>query len=711
MRKKTLADPSWGERERLRLLNKDQRRVDGPAKLTGAARYTHDIRLPGMVYGRVLLCPYPKAKASLDLGPARSTPGVVAVIEIETETLRLGQAVAAVAAETPEAAEDGVRAIVAEWNQEGFVVTREQSLAEGAPEVSRRGNTSRWSDRGDEEAVEAALAASDVTVEATYTLPVQHHCSLETHGVVVDYRGGDEATVYASTQGTFTIASDAAETLGLPANKVRCLVEHMGGGFGSKFGLGMEGQVACRLAKELERPVHLMLTRAQEFLTAGNRSGSHQVLRGGARASDGKMTALHATIDRLGGVGGGSHPGHPYIYSPEVAYARSRSVFTNTDANRAMRAPGHPQASFAIEAMVDELAYAIGMDPLSFRMANLADPIYHRQLERVAREVGWYEHPHRTAPGVPNGDRPMIGIGFGVSTWGGGGRPACEVEVRIERDGSVSASVGSQDLGTGTRTYIAGIVAEELGLEIPDVTARIGDSRLGRANASGGSTTTPSLAPAVKDAAHQAREAFFAQLAPVVDADPSELSLRPGGTVAVGDEARLSWSEACSALPQGGLSAQGRWQRSLTGSGIHGAQAVRLAVEPLTGAIQLLKMVCIQDCGLPLNRLALKSQINGGMIEALSYGLLEERVIDPDLGVMLNANFDDYRVAGSMEMPELVPLIDDEDTRQEVLGMAEATIIPGHSAIANAIHNACGVRVRDLPLTPDKVLTGLAERG
>jgi xanthine dehydrogenase YagR molybdenum-binding subunit len=715
-------EPQWPERSELRVLNRDLVRVDGPDKVSGRARYTADVRLPGMVYARLLCCPYPHAQVTLDVEPAKKVPGVVAARVLKDgETKFLGQPVAAVAADTPEHAEDGLRAIVAKFEKLPWAVNAEQALAENAAQVTAKGNIREDRTRGNADEAKTALAGCEFTIEATYTVPVHHHASLETHGVVVDYRGGEEATVYASTQGTFSIPEDATEPLGLKSGQVTSIVEHMGGGFGSKFGLGIEGKTACELARELKRPVHLMLTRADEFLMAGNRSGAIVKVSAGANR-EGKLLAISAEISRLGGIGNGSNAGLPYVYkvaSDTGAYSTTRSVFTHTDSSRAMRAPGHPQASFAMESTIDELAYLAGIDPLSFRKINLSDPktgvvdaTYARQLDLVAQAIGWGAHPNKTSfakEANPRGTK--TGIGFAVGTWGGGGRPECKVEVRIQRDGGVTATVGSQDLGTGTRTYVAAIVAEEFGLPPEAVVARIGNSTYGRANGSGGSTTTASLAPAVKDAAHKARLALFQHLASALRAEPAQLRAREGEIFVEGNASRrLSWRDACATLGVQGLSQTGEWKASLAGNGVHGAQAAKVEVDLLTGAVRVLEMVGVQDMGLPLNRLAARSQLNGGMIQALSYGLFEQRVIDPDLGLALNANFEDYKLAGCQEMPEMIAMIDDADTRG-VIGMAEPAIIPGHSAIANAIYNACGVRIRNLPLTADKVLLGLEALG
>jgi len=370
-----------------------------------------------------------------------------------------------------------------------------------------------------------------------------------------------------------------------------------------------------------------------------------------------------------------------------------------------MRAPGHPQASFAIESMMDELAYKIGMDPVEFRKKNAHDETWHRQLDKGAEAIGW-ERRNKTPGSAPG---PLVrGMGCGIGAWGGGGGPQCVVNITIGQDGSVVAAVGSQDLGTGTRTYIRAIVAEELGLEMADVQEKIGDSNLGAANASGGSTTAASLSPAVKDAAYNARIAMAQKVAPVIGI-PAEAVTFDAKTVGMKDKT-LTWKQACAALPPAGLTARGEWKPGLSGSGAHGVSFAEVEVDLETGHVRPIKMVHVQDGGLPLNRAAMESQINGGMIQSMGMALFEGRVMDRDLGVMLNPGFGDYKLPGALEIPELVPIIDDGDTRQVVIGIAEPANIPGVGAVANAVYNACGVRVRELPITPDKILDGLAKR-
>lgn len=697
--------PGWGPNDKHTLLNHRITRVDGPLKATGAALYTYDMRLPGMLYGRILRSPHAHAKiTSIDTEAALKISGVKAIVKGPLEELRFaGAPVAAVAATTPEIAADAIRAIVVKYEVLPHVVVPDEAIKPNAPKVvAEENNLQERTKAGDPQKVEAAFATADAIVEAEYRSARVHHACLETHGMVVDYRGGDSATIYASTQGTFTIPGDAAKELGLPQSAVTSIVQHMGGGFGSKFGIGTEGMLACRLSKQTKAPVKMMLTRYDEFVMSGNRSGSWQKLKGGV-TKDGKLVAFNARQYRLGGIGAGSQANQPYIYRAGEFYREVYNLHTNEDSSNAMRAPGHPQASFAIESLMDELAYKIKMDPVAFRKLNLADPVYARQLDRGAKEIGWSRR-NPTAGGNPS---PLKrGMGCAVGTWGGGGNNQCKVDVTVSRDGAVTVAVGAQDLGTGTRTYTRAIVAEEFGLQIRDVVEQIGNSKLGASTASGGSVTSASLAPSVKDAAIKARLLVAGRVAPLLgNPKPEEIKFADGSVSA--NNKTITWKQASAALPAAGITSHGEWRADLQARGVHGACFAEVEVDVETGHVRPIKMVHVQDGGLPLNRLTMESQINGGMIQSLGMALWEGRVIDSDLGLQLNPQFGDYKLPGTLEMPELVPIIDDEDKREAVIGIAEPAIIPALGAVVNAVFNATGVRIRELPITPDKILMAL----
>jgi xanthine dehydrogenase YagR molybdenum-binding subunit len=424
------AGPGWGPNDKHRLLNQRITRVDGPVKATGVARYTYDQRLPGMLYGRILRCPHGHARVTkMDTAAALQMPGVKAIVQGPLTELRFaGAPVAAVAATTPEIAGDALRAIKVTYEVLPHVVHAPDAIKPGAPKILADPNEANLQEKaknGDLKKVEAAFATADEIVEAEYTSARIHHACLETHGMVVDYRGGNSATVYASTQWTFSIPGDAAKELGLQQSDVTSSVEHMGGGFGSKFGIGVEGMFACRLSKQTKAPVKMMLTRYDEFVMAGNRSAAWQKLKAGVK-KDGTIVALQARQYRLGGIGQGSQAGQPFIYSMGDTYREIYALHTNEDSSVAMRAPGYPQASFAAESLVDELAHKIGMDPVEFRKKNLRDQVYHRQLDRGAREIGWSRR-NRVAGGNPG---PLKrGMGCAVGVWGGAGNNQCKVDV------------------------------------------------------------------------------------------------------------------------------------------------------------------------------------------------------------------------------------------------------------------------------------------
>jgi xanthine dehydrogenase YagR molybdenum-binding subunit len=708
---------SWGPRDKHALINTRLPRVDGPNKTTGTAIYTHDVRVPGMLHGALVTSRFAHARVTgIDTAAALKIPGVKVAMPIVNEGGEVyyeGQPIVAVAATTPEIAQDAVRAVVVKLEKLQHIVTAEEAMKPDAPVVvptrgggrggrggGGGGGRGRGNSQGSAEEVEQVLATCAGVIEAEYRTPILHHCCLETHSSVADYTGGDSATVYLSTQGTFSIPNDASRELGVP---VTGIVWNMGGGFGSKFGLGIAGQWACRLAKQAKAPVKLVMNRREEFLSAGNGPGSVQRFKAGA-TKDGILAAMKVTQYSLPGLGGGGVAAQPYQYRSQHVAREAISLSTNEDSSVPMRAPGHPQACFAMESLMDELAYKIGMDPVEFRKKNVTDVAWHRQLDTGAKAIGW-ENRNKTPGGGPG---PLKrGMGCAIGAWPGAGRGGTQVDVTIKNDASVLVTVGSQDLGTGTRTYVRAIVAEELGLTMDDVLEKIGDSRFGNAGSSGGSATAASLAPAVKDAAYKARIEMAKVLAPVLGTDADGVWFQKGQVLGGGKA--VGWKEACTAVPAAGIAVRGAFVGDLSGRGAHGVSFAEVEVDVETGFVRVTKMCHVQDGGLILNRLAVESQINGGMIQSMGMALYEGRVMDATLGAMVNPAFNDYKIPGTMEIPELIPIIDDGDTRDVVMGIAEPANIPGCGAIANAVYNACGVRVRETPITPDKILNGLMQ--
>jgi xanthine dehydrogenase YagR molybdenum-binding subunit len=375
-----------------------------------------------------------------------------------------------------------------------------------------------------------------------------------------------------------------------------------------------------------------------------------------------------------------------------------------------------------MDSLMDELAEKLGMDPLAFRRINGdidpndPDPdavaeernqIRQAEYTLGAEEIGW--HRRNKVPGSGKGVKKR-GIGMGCGLWGGGGRAGTEARVTIHADGTVEAVTGTQDLGTGIRTVIAIIVAEELGLQPHDIKVKIGDSGPGLpSGGSGGSTTTPSVAPVVKTAAMAAKEKLFERIAPLLEAQPEDLRAGDGKIHAASDRTKtMSWKQAAGHLGMETITANGVWDDNLSEAGAAGAQFAEVEVDTETGEVKVIKIVAVQDCGLVMNRLTCESQINGGVIMGLGYALLEDRIMDSQTGKMINPNLEDYKIAGAMEIPEIKSIAFDTD--RKVTGVGEPAKIPTAGAIANAIHNAIGVHIRELPITPDKILTALAEK-
>ena len=707
---------SWGEPRESSLIGKRITRLSGADKVRGKAKYTFDINRPGMLYGHILRAEVAHAvMGEINLSEAEALPGVKAVMTLIDPGKHIryqGQEIAAVAAETDDIAKDAIRLIRYDYEELPFVVDVEEAMQEDAPQIhgERPGNKSnpRTREEGD---IEAGFAEAAVEVQATYHAAVQTHVCLETHGNVAEW-DGDNLTVWASTQAVFGTRRDFAQHFNMPEDKVRVITEHMGGGFGSKFGPGVEGHAAAELAKKAGRPVKLMLTRKAEHLVGGNRPSMTQHVRAGA-TKDGRLIAYDLRGYGTGGITGGARFTGPYVYHVPNFRAETFAVSINAGNARAMRAPGHPQGAFAMDSLMDELAEKLGMDALEFRRMNSDSDARRNEIRQAeytlgAQEIGW--HRRNQVPGSGNGVKKR-GIGMGCGQWGGGGGRGTQVRVTIHADGTVEAVTGTQDLGTGIRTVIAIIVAEEFGLQPEDITVKIGDTDPGLSSGgSGGSQTIGSVAPVMKTAAMAAKKKLFEHVASLLEANPEELHVGDGKVYVGSDRTKsITWKQATGQLAMETISEGGEWDEELRRGDVAGVQFAEVEVDTETGIVQVIKIVAVQDCGMVVNRLTTESQINGAVIMGLGYALLEDRIMDPETGRQINANLEDYKVPGTMEIPEIKAIA--YDTDRKVTGIGEPPKIPTAGAIANAVHNAIGVRIRELPITPDKVLRALAEKG
>jgi xanthine dehydrogenase YagR molybdenum-binding subunit len=692
-----------------------------------------------MLWAKMVRAPIPAGKIiRIDTTRAEQLPGVKAVWTTDAKLVRFaGQDIAAVAAVSQEIAEDAARLVGVQYEPTPFVTDLEEArtsqaplvYAEGQapapPNTQRRGNVTgpmvppplggaRGGSRGD---VEKGFAEAEMVHEATYRLAVHTHAVLETHGVVAHWEH-DQLTVYASTQGVFQVRAGLAETLGLDRKKVRVITEHMGGGFGSKSYPSAVGSafavVACRLARKAGAPVKLMLDRQEEQLCSGNAPGALMTVRLGAKA-DGRLTAIHFRAFGEGGIGPCNRMGGPagniYQHCPHVKL-EEYDVFTNAGPTCYLRAPGHPQGAFGLECAVDELADRLGMDPLELRRKNESHPFRKTYYDVGAKAIGWERRS--ATPGVGSGPRKR-GIGVANGNWYVMAREAVAAEVRVYRDGSVELFHGAQDLGTGLRTVLAVIAAEELGLRPADITAHVGDTRFPPGVNSGGSITTNSSGPAVRLAAHDARMRLANLAAPLLGATPGELSFAEGKIfLAAKPDRKVTIREAAQKMPGEVIVclADRKRQFECFRDDLAATQFAEVEVDVETGVIRVLKMVGVINCGIPINRLAAESQIIGAQIQGASWALYEQRTLDRSVGTMVNSNLESYKILGTADMFEAIPLLIDganAGNNTSTTGIGEPIFVPTLAAIANAVYNATGVRLRQLPMTPDRVLAALAD--
>ncbi len=569
-----------------------------------------------------------------------------------------------------------------------------------------------------------AMAKAEVVVEGTYSVPLITHVCLESHGMTVMWEGEKKMVAWASTQNVYGIAGDLAgaiKELGLRSTDVTVHTDYMGGGFGSKFNADVWGLTAARLSKKAGgRPVKMFLDRVQEHLAAGNRPSATAHIKLGANR-DGTIVAMIADAHGTGGYNGSGRLTLPYVYGsslnprkpvPETRVTQA-TVFTNFGGQRAMRAPGHPQSCALTEAAMDDLADKLGMDPIEFRLKNLDPndfhtPIYEAEIAMGAELIGWRQ---KYKPRGQNGNGPIRhGLGVALHQWGGGGRAGSKVACTINPDGSVELKSATQDLGTGIRTILAIIAAEILGLQPTDIVSNIGNSTFPPGAASGGSVTSPSMSPPCYDAVTRARDALFQKIAPALNnAKPEDLSLKQGQVWLAGEPV-TTWKDACRKLGVSPVSETGSFVDKLSSTGVGGCQFAEVTVDVETGMVKLKKIVAIQDSGLILDKLTWESQVYGGVIMGLNYGLFEERVVDPTSGRMLNPDMEWYKLAGASDIPEIIVRAyePDEIKARGVIGVGEPPTISTAAAIGNAVANAIGVRVPEWPMSPRNILNALA---
>jgi xanthine dehydrogenase YagR molybdenum-binding subunit len=706
----------WPEEGKRRHIGHRISRVDGPVKATGVAKYSYDINRPGMLYAKLVVSPYAKAKISkVDPSAAKALRGVETVwVDEELEEVQYaGQIVAAVAARTEEIAEEAVRLIKVDYERQPHqVVDSDLKFFDSAKDRPAR------RDQGN---VDEAFAKADKVAEGEYGIPVITHCCLEPHGQVAEVRDG-EMFIWPSTQAVSGYADRSiSDEVEIPQNKIRVDCQYMGGGFGSKFNPGKWGVICSILAKQTGRPVKLMLDRDLELMVAGNRPSAFAKIKVGAM-KDGTVTAMESEIWGSAGMGGGIPQEVPYVFGKIPNTRRTaKRIQTNRGSAAAWRAPNHPQQCFLTMSALADMAAALEMDELEFFLKNVAltdrPEVYAEELKIAAEMIGYRQKAHLRSA---KADGPVKrGLGMSVHTWGGKGHDS-ECDVTIKPDGSVEAKLGSQDLGTGTRTAVGIVVAETLGLPLEAVDVQIGRNQYPPSGGSGGSTTIGGVSVSSRYAATAALTALLEVVAPKLGVKADVLEVNSGTIRETGKpDNRIAWKDACALLGVNAITKRGASnpnqseQLRLLSQGVGGVQIADVSVDTETGIVTMNEMVAVQDCGLIIDLKTAESQVFGAMIMGITYALFEEAVYDPTTGRMLNPDMEFYRLAGIKDVGQLkVRMMTGKghDDRG-VIGLGEPPVISPGAAIANAVANACGVRVPSLPLTPDRVIAALQKGG
>jgi len=741
-----MAEYSWPTKEKATAIGTRVKRLDGPEKATGLAKYSYDINPKNQLIAKGLGCPHAHAKiTSIDVAPALKVPGVVHAEPLKKsgdEVEWQGELLAVVAAESPVAAAEGVKAIKVEYEMlPVFVEEDNLDAATAAGRTSKRGGKTQLvnepGDKDDEatfgdKEVERLLKESAHVVEATYGIDAITHCCLEPHGSTCEWDGG-KLTAHLSTQAVSTTAGQFATPLSITTDDVTVHCDYVGGGFGSKFQADYWGVAAARIAKATGRPVKFMLQRDQELKLGGNRPSAYIKVRLGAD-KDGVVQVWDshhwgsAGATNPGGVG---HANIPYAFMPPNFRRLQTNIKTNHAQARAWRAPNHPQACAITQTAFDDLAAKMGADSLEIFMKNLGTDekptvfqnlgnpkpsLYKAEMEIGARLIGWKDHWHPHGKGPAKGS-VVEGVGLALHTWGGGaGGSNCNL--KIHPDGGVETFCGTQDLGVGTRTVLALVLAECFGLPVEAIKINIGSSKYPTSGPSGGSTTVGG----VSESHRRAGLTAFAKIAELVgkklEVDPATLEAVKGRVQVKGDAAKgVSWKEACTLLGMNALEVPGSYAQPrpgeppspLSGRQVGGVQFAHVAVDKETGVIKMKKFVAVQDMGLIIAPQQAESQINGAIIMGIAYALFEQRITDPKTGAILNAELKDYKLARLGDIGEIVVnLYEPESERARgVIGLGEPPVISPGAAISNAVANALGVRVPTLPMTPQRVLAAL----
>jgi xanthine dehydrogenase YagR molybdenum-binding subunit len=675
-------------------------RIEGGDKVQGQAKYAFEYEFENVAYASLVVSPVAKGTIrAIDTASALAAPGVLAVLTHESapelaekdgelgvlQSPRIayrGQIVGAAIAESLEGAREAARLVRLEIDEEEHdVVLRSDHPGLYKPDHINPSNVTDTED-GD---VEAALRSAAVTIDATYSTPTEHNNPMEPHATTAVW-DGDAVTLYDSDQGPYNYRGIVAKRLGLDPERVRVIATHVGGGFGSKGLPRPHVIVAALAAKHVGRPVKLAVTRQQMFTLTGYRTPTIQRLQLGADP-DGRLVAIaHDVVEQTSTVQEFAEQtalATRMMYASPNRRTTHRLVRLDVPTPSWMRAPGECPGMYALESAIDELAIELGLDPVELRVRNdpEIDPATGNRfstrnlvgcLREGAERFGWTERD--PTPGAGRDGRWLVGTGVASATYPAR-RPPSTARARREGDGTYTIELAAVDIGTGARTVLTQIAADALEVPLDRVRVSIGDSSFGQATVAGGSMGTSSWGSAVVKACRM---------------------LRAGG-----DEVTADTSEESEAAGREPLSKHS-----------FGAQFVEVRVDADTGEIRVPRMLGVFACGRILNAKTGRSQFIGGMTMGVSMALLEETIVDPRLGAFVNHDLAMYHVPVHADIHEIEALwIDEDDPHVNPMGakgIGEIGIVGAAAAVANAVHHATGVRVRDLPIRPDKLVGRLA---
>jgi len=724
-------------------------RIDGVEKVTGYEQFTADVDIRGVLVGKILRSPHPHARLlTIDATRAARMPGVRAVLagrDLPEGQRRLfaqdrvryaGEPVAAVAADDADLAEDALRAVAVEYEPLPWVIDPLEAMRPGAPLIHEERDTSveledgtrfvnvcshGLSSVGD---VDEGFAGAEHVFEDTYSVQRVHQAYLETHTSIATLDPSGRIIVWTAAQGQFDVRSGLAAFLGIPMTRIRVIGPALGGGFGGKAGVFLEPYCVL-LAQKAGRPVRIALDRWEELVALKPAPSAVIALKTGV-TREGDLVAREArVISDTGAHPGSGTGGAPWVRGPyKIPNLRIEtfSVFTNKSSPGAYRAPGAPQPTFASECQMDRIARELGVDPLDLRLRNLVstgdpsasgEPLptigFRETLETAATRAGW--RGRRELLGRKTASHIRRGWGLACGEWTNFAYGS-SAHVTVNEDGTVKLFTGVTDI-SGVNTSFAQIVAEELCVSPERVRVVSGDTdQASYAPQSSGSKTTYSMGNAVRIAAENARRELLIRAAEILGADSEELALGDG-RIWVGDEAdravtfaelgTASLSEHGPILGEGALARLRRYPAFT-------ADVAEVEVDTETGAVRVVRMVAAQDVGRAINPLSVEGQIEGGTVQGIGWALTEEMVYEE--GRLGSPTLADYRAPTARDVPNIESAIVEvpvPDGPYGAKGVGEPPIVPVGPAVANAICDALGVRVHDLPITPEKIVRALKE--